>query len=157
MYRKQLLCILLAMVTSASCAHKKVGEPGATASLPRNPAGTLYWIDEIGSTKNPTPDHPVNVSLSSDLNVVGWAVDRQAQAAAGGVDIVIDGTPYAASYGGDRTDVAEGQKLPAFRYTGFTFSTPAELLKGVHSIRVRILTTDQKSYYETPNIKVIIQ
>lgn len=84
-------------------------------------------------------------------------MDKQTQAPAGDVDVVIDNIPYAASYGLDRVDVAVGQKVSAYRKSGWWFSMPAYRLKGTHTFTVRIVTNDRKSYYEIPILTVSVE
>ena len=124
-------------------------ETGDSASLARKDNKPLYNLEYIGAVVDPAGKQPVRVELGNELLVAGWAVDAPSRAMAGGVEIVIDGTPYTAAYGLPRGDVAEHFKVPAYSNAGFSFRTAATNFgAGRHQIAVRILTNDKRSYYE---------
>jgi hypothetical protein len=161
MWSHRLIFILLgAQSLYVACSSNKAGPPvatGATQNLTRNPGTTLFWVDEIGSVKNPYENKSVKVSSAGDFTAVGWAVDKETEMPAGGVDVVIDNTTYAATYGLDRPDVADGQKVPAYLHSGWSFSMPAAPLKGPHRLTIRIVSSDRKSYYEIPPATLIVE
>jgi hypothetical protein len=129
---------------------------GATQHLSAKKGSTLFWVDEIGATKNPYGQGSVTVPSGGALTGWGWAVDQQAQTTAGGVDIAIDDVPYAATYGIDRPDVADGHHIPGYRSSGWRFSLPIAAFKGRHTLTLRIVTSDRKAYYETPPLTLIV-
>jgi len=149
-----------AQFLALSCSSNQVGLPAATGitqNLTRNAGTTLYWVDEIGGIGNPYGSKSIRVSAVGEFTARGWAVDKQSQTPAGGVDIVLDNIPYGASYGLDRLDVADGQKVAAYRQSGWQFSMPASRLKGTHALTVRIVSNDRKSYYEIPTLTLSVE
>jgi hypothetical protein len=105
------------------------------------------------------PKGPVTIDSAtiSDVIIAGWAVDSAARTEAGGVFINVDGkTDIPASYGTERPDVAVVNKNPRYKQSGFAAVVPvASMGKGQHSLTLRILTADRKSYYE-PAEKIVL-
>jgi hypothetical protein len=88
----------------------------------------------------------------------GWAFDEPNKAAASGVDIVIDSIPYSANYGSDRSDVAEHFQNPSYRNCGFQMTmAPRQLPKGSHSVVVRVIAQDRKTYYQSPAVPFTVE
>jgi len=143
-----------------SCSGPKTGPPpatGVTPALSRSSETTLYWVDEVGDVKNPYQRKSIEVSAAAPFKVRGWAVDERAQGLAGGVDVVIDNVAYAARYGIERADVADARKNAAYRNSGFEFSMSADQLsKDSHTLTIRFIASDRKTYYETPALVVTI-
>lgn len=133
-------------------------EPGITAKLGRTQGIPLYWVDDVGPIQNPYARGSARLALSDSFVVRGWAVDQQAKALASGVELVIDKKTYRIQYLLDRPDVADGQKNPAYRASGFLANFPASVLgRGAHVISLRVLANDGKSYSETPDLPVTIE
>jgi hypothetical protein len=108
------------------------------------------YIDRIGGTDNPFSRGSVVIARSDQLTLLGWAIDPDSTALAAGVDVAIDGVPYAARYGLDRPDVAAAFKAPACRQSGVEFSMPAALLsKAEHRLTLRVVPQGKKLYYES--------
>jgi len=97
------------------------------------------------------------IPLKENVVVAGWAVDVLSKDAAGGVIIDIDGKLYAAYYGGERQDVADAYKNPAYRYSSFASSMPALTIgPGKHTLSLKVLTNDKNAYY-SPEQKVVLE
>lgn len=166
---KKLASILLGSVLAASLAviiscgrseapSKPSVEPnGLSAHLTRIDGPPIYSIEKVGDTGPPGPGI-ITISQDAQFAVLGWAVDRAAKVAAGGVDVVIDGKPYAAVYGDVRTDVADHFKIPAYGPCGFKFSVPAAAFdKGIHHFVVRVINSTKTAYWEDIPFAVQIQ
>jgi hypothetical protein len=115
-------------------------------------------IDQIGTTRSPFGAGSVHVSASDELRVSGWAVDHPSRAAAGGVDVVIDRTPYPSTYGATRDDVADYFQRPAYRESGFAAGIPAgAIVKGEHALTLRVVASDGRCYYQSRPIPVTVE
>jgi hypothetical protein len=128
--------------------------PGISQNLTRNPATPECVLDNIGQVSNPAAQKSVQVPGDASFGITGWAVDATNKAPAGGIDAVIDGAPYAAHYGSTRTDVANHFNQPAYLNSGFElFVAPGQLSKGPHSVAIRVISNDKKSYYQGPVVQ----
>jgi hypothetical protein len=133
--------------------------PEPTSLSPRDGV-TQFSIDQINEKRIDWTD-PQGAKISgnqpvakgqSELSVSGWAIDQPAGDLSGGVLICIDGRLYPAYYGLDRDDVAQALKFPKYRYSGFEASIPiSELQEGEHKLSIRVVTSDQSSYYSPSN------
>jgi hypothetical protein len=126
-------------------------EPPSPATLA--PAGLDSVADlNIINTRSPADYHgsvPVDSSTNPVVTVLGFAVDRQAQRAAGGVFATIDGnTDIPMEYGLSRPDVAAAFHNNDYDLTGFqgSFSTNG-LSKGRHVLSFKVISADQTHYY----------
>jgi len=112
---------------------------------------TLFALDDLGG-QAPKPNAPlaVNPQQTPTITLSGWAVDQRVKGKAGGVIINIDGkTDMVANYGTPRPDVAANFKNPEYANTGFRATIDASTLdKGRHTLTMRVITADQKGYYE---------
>src|SRR6185503_19510825 len=116
--------------------------PGVTEHLPSREAGFMYAIDVVGPVNSPL-GKTVSAFVTRALKVSGWAVDSPSKQAASNVDVVIDGVPYAATYGLPRVDVASQFKVKSYRKSGYEFSMPAGgLRKGTHTLCIRVVASD---------------
>ncbi len=93
-----------------------------------------------------------SVELGTDgalLIIDGWAIDSLASDVAGGVAVILDGTPHPAHYGMERGDVArtlENQKLV---FSGFRCPISAkDIAPGKHSLVLKIQSRDRKAVFE---------
>jgi hypothetical protein len=122
---------------------------GITAVLRRVEIRTLFFtIDQMGGLGIGRGD-PAVFGRSDRVIVRGWAIDPVNKSPASGVDVAIDGIPYRARYGLDRPDVASYFKMPSYVQSGFEFSIPAAGLgNGTHSLTIRVINKEKKSYYE---------
>jgi len=131
--------------------------PGISQNLTRNLAAATVAscvLDNIGQVGNPAAQKSVQVPGDTAFGITGWAIDEVAKAPAGGVDEVIDGVPYSAHYGSERTDVAAHFNQPGYRNSGFELMVaPGQLNKGPHSVSIRVISSDKKSYYQGPVVQ----
>lgn len=135
-------------------------EAGVTDKLQRTDAVTSFWVDHVGRTQNPLADGRSSVRLADEgtITVDGWAIDEPHTNVAAGVELVIDGTPYRATYGIARPDVATYKGSVAYTNSGFTVSFPAGGLgRGTHTLSLRIIASDRSCYYSTPEWSTVIQ
>ena len=135
---------------------------GAGTALSQNlrprPGYTNHYVDMIGPVFDPLKKQPVRVPGTGPIKVSGFAVDAPAKAPAGGVDIVIDGVPYRATYGSPRPDVAASFKRPAMGAAGYEYTIPAGALKpGPHQLQVRIIAADVKTYYTGDTVPFTVE
>ena len=126
--------------------------------MARTQRAPRYYVDQIGALPNPVVERAVEVAASATLNINGWAADPDARMPLPAIDIVIDSVPYAATYGMERPDVASYLKRPDLTKSGFLFVVPAsQLSPGAHTISLRIVCPDNKSYFEAPPYQVMIR
>ena len=167
-----MVCILIA-VASACIPQSKSDNPGAgseTASPQKvsristglvevGPA-TDYNIEHVGDVVQPAPDTVVPFQIAADLDVDGWAVDERNKVSPGGIDVVVDGKHYPATYGIARPDVVTHFKnhgAPgAYIGSGFACKIPgAQIGPGSHVLAIHVITGDAKGYYVTAPVKVL--
>jgi hypothetical protein len=156
-------CIaVLGLAVLISCGKKDVPPaapaaawtPGISQDLTRNPAATSAVIDNIGPVSNPAAQKSVVVSGAVTFGITGWAIDEPNKAPAGGVDAVIDQAPYRAHYGSPRPDVATHFSNPVYGSSGYELMVaPGQLSPGPHSVSIRIISNDRKSYYQGPVVQ----
>ncbi len=93
---------------------------------------------------------PAATPADAPITLNGFGFDPVAKVPAKGVDLVIDGKAYAATYGGSRPDVARYFKAPGLVLTGYTMTLPAgALAKGPHAVIVRVIAADGAGYFES--------
>ncbi len=121
-------------------------------------ATTSFSLDALNDTSLAgPPPMPIAVARGIAVTLRGWAVDAPNSMAAGGVIVSVDTTNYLATYGVERTDVATALANSAYRLCGFTITFPADMLAaGRHTLAIKVLTNDRKSYYQ-PDQKVDIE
>jgi hypothetical protein len=101
---------------------------------------------------------PIKVSPDSVLKVMGFAVDQERGQPAGGVDVVVDSSAYAAQYGLPRGDVGHALKNDAYQAVGFTFAMPARTFQpGTHKVYIRIISADKQTYKDGPGVLISIK
>ena len=129
-----------------STAQKATGITGTLSKLPGAP---LWNIESVGPVNNAWEKKAFDLPTHGKIAIVGWAVDQQAKAAAGGVEIAIDGNPFAAQYGKPRPDVASAYQVPSYGNAGYSLELTAETFApGTHTAFVRILSSDRKGFWE---------
>lgn len=91
----------------------------------------------------------VSAQRTATIQIVGWAIDRNATRPAGAIFLESDGkTLIAGQYGLPRPDVAANFKNPALQAVGFLFSFSAgELRIGDHAIDLVVVGATGKTYY----------
>lgn len=135
--------------SSSSTDNRLPQATGASQNLVKRQGGPLWNLESVGPVNNAWAQKSFDLPSHGELTLIGWAVDQQAKAPAGGVDIVIDGVPYAAKYGKSRPDVAVSFGVPAYSNSGYAFDLMAEHLPpGAHTLFVRVLANDGKSFWE---------
>jgi hypothetical protein len=124
---------------------------GRSAGLRRLEQEPVYQLEMLGTAAAPFANQPVRLPRTGEIVASGWAVDPATNTAADGVDVVIDGIPYAAQHGMDRPDVANYHKVPGYLKSGFELVMPAESLPaGDHHLSVRVLPAGGTAYAEGP-------
>jgi hypothetical protein len=130
---------------------------GISQNLTRSAAATSCVLDNIGPVANPAAQKSVEVSGATTFGITGWAIDEVNKTTAAGVDEVIDGKPYSAHYGSARTDVATHFNQPNYNNSGFELMVaPGQLTKGPHSVSIRVISSDKKSYYQGPVVQFTV-
>ena len=130
---------------------------GTSRGLPRESNIHSCFVDWINSVPAGTA-REVSVSFGDSTIFDGWAAEAQSGTLAGGVDVVVDGIPYRATYGSARDDVAEAQRNPALRNSGFRFTlAPVYLSRGFHSFTIRVIALDGRAYYEGPSGRLVVK
>lgn len=116
-----------------------------------NGTTSSYNVDEINGQWDGMKDTYIinSVTEGEPITVTGWAFDQNARTPAGKLFITIDDKyDIPASYGLDRADVAEYFKEKNYRYSGYTaWISPLTLDRGTHTVSLKIVTADDKSYY----------
>jgi hypothetical protein len=131
--------------------------PGASKELKRNNEPPFCNFDYLGPIHYPLTQKAPQLSGDEEILVAGWAADPSKKLLAGGVDVVIDGTPFKAGYGTDRTDVASHFNAPAIAKSGFQLSIPKkQLTKGPHGMAIRVITAEKNSYNEGPTLQFTV-
>jgi hypothetical protein len=126
--------------------------------LPLISGSTAYSLDTLDDREIKADQTVVIDSQSEDsLIITGWAIDQLAGQAAGGVFVSIDGqTDIQAMYGLDSSKVANAHHNKQYRNSGFKASFAKSILtKGQHGLSLKIVTHDQKSYYQTGQVTVL--
>ena len=155
MIKKTILLLTILLILSCNKVNPIEDKP----SLPKKqiPMQTQCSIDTINNIFINQKQQPIVIPLKTNVVVSGWAVDVLSKDAAGGVIIDIDGKLYAAYYGGERQDVAEAYKNPAYRYSSFASSMPSLTIgPGKHTLSLKVLTNDKNAYYSSEQ-KVVFE
>lgn len=163
---------VLAVAVSTSCGDKKDEPgvpvkssrpvvpalvPGITQNLTRNEKPATYHLDRIGPINNPVPKQTFQLAGDASTEIVGWAIDTVAKKVAGGVEVLIDSSAFTAHAGMNRTDVADYFKRPDYITAGFDLTLPpGQLTKGEHSISIRVIANDKKSYYQGDLLNFVV-
>ena len=131
--------------------------PGISQNLTRSELAPLCVLDNIGPVADPAKQKSVQVSGDATFGITGWAVDEAKKLPAGAVDVVVDQAPYSAHYGSERKDVANHFNQPEYRNSGFELMiAPGQLAKGQHSVSIRVISNDKKSYYQGPVVQFAV-
>lgn len=131
---------------------------GISQGLARSKAAPFYNFDTLGSVQFPATKNGIQISADVVNAVSGWALDVSKKGPAGAVDVVIDGNPYSAQYGIDRSDVAEHFNRPDYAKCGFQLVlAPRQMSTGQHAVAIRVISSDQKSYNEGPVVQFTVR
>jgi hypothetical protein len=126
---------------------------GASEGLAKRTEFAAFYLDRVGEALDPANKQPAGTPGDAPILLSGFGFDPVAKTPAKGVDVVIDGKAYAASYGAAREDVANYFKSPGLTATGYTVTLPAGfLVNGPHKIAVRVIAADGTGYFESPPI-----
>lgn len=142
--------------TAGNQDNAPVGNQAAksTAALTPVTGETAIYIDFVNN-QAPSPEKPVVVKAQEtpQFMVSGWAVDKPAQSAAGGVIMVIDGNvEVPTKYGDARPDVAKFLDNPNYTKSNFVgWVNASTITKGQHILSFKVLTADKRGYYYLPN------
>lgn len=143
--------------TPAASAAPPPLTPGATVNLTLSQTAPQYTFDSLGPINYPELQKSNQVSGDTNIIVSGWALDKAANTTAGGVDVVLDQTPYRARYGISRGDVADHFKRPDYINCGFQLIlAKGQMAKGQHTIAIRVISSDRKSYGQGPLVKFTV-
>jgi hypothetical protein len=143
--------------TSAPPATPPPLAAGISQGLTKNSAPPAYNFDSLGSINYPAVQKSNEISSATETLASGWALDVSQKGVAGGVDVVIDQVPYSAKYGSVRKDVADHFKCPDCTNSGFQLTLArGQLTKGPHTINVRVISPDKKSYNEGPVVQFTV-
>ena len=150
------LAWVLATLGTTACISKDSKAP--QAALVRLEAPAVCNLEKLASTVEPPAQSTVVVRGAQLLTALGWAVDAEAKTAASGVNLVLDGKAYPATYSIAREDVAGHFGVPAYRNSGFDATIPlASVGKGRHTVVVQVVAANGKGYYEGKPVFVDIQ
>jgi hypothetical protein len=126
---------------------------GMSAGLTGRPGWSNFYLDHVGLAPDPINRQPAVTPASMPIVLNGFGFDPIAKAPAKGVDVVVDGKVYGATYGRARRDVARFTKVPALVPVGFTTTLPIGTVPiGEHKVVVRVIAADGASYFESPPI-----
>ena len=143
--------------SSPSAPEASRVEDGTSRALTRVEGTPTHNLDRIQKVDGPYGQQSIRISSVSDTELAGWAVDGLVKKEAGGVDIVVDGKVYKANYGLDRPDVTKVLKFPATK-SGFSLVIPGNSLsRGSHTVSVRVIANDGKSYAEGPTLTFVAE
>jgi hypothetical protein len=170
-----LTMVVMAIAVSVSCGKKEADATptaenhpaaapappplaaGISQDLKKNPTAPFYNFDSLGSVNYPAVQKDIRVSGDTDMAVSGWALDESKKSTAGGVDVVLDQVPHNAHYGLERSDVASHFKRPDYAGSGFQLVVArGQLTKGPHTVSVRVISSDKKSYNEGPAVQFTV-
>jgi hypothetical protein len=114
----------------------------------------LFYLDQFGSVRDPLAVSHLKVPLEEHVVVTGWALDARRRRPAAAVDLVLDGTPYRASIGISRADVAAAHGDPAYVRSGFRARFPSgAVTAGSHELEVRVVVNGGREYYPAARIR----
>jgi len=132
-------------------------QPGISQSLTRSKTEAFYNFDSLGPVSYPAAQKTITLPGDSEISVSGWALDASKKGPAGAVDVVLDGNPYSANYGTDRTDVAAHFNRPDYTKSGFQLLLArGQFTKGAHAVSIRVIASDKKSYSEGPIVQFTV-
>lgn len=144
------LLAIFAIVLS-SCSDKGFfSEPAQSAlngmnNLNKELQFSLDWINK----NQITPGE--NVVQGDFIEVVGWAVDAEANQPASKVYLSIGGNLFTTEYGIVRDDVANYFKNPAMQKCGFKAKIARTTLpSGVYPLEIKVIGADKTGYLSSP-------
>jgi hypothetical protein len=143
-----LLLVLTACSRPAQPTEVPADAIAITQTLPKLPGGPLWNIEKVG-VNAVGESKSFDVPARDKFTILGWAVDQQAKAPAGGVEGVVDGVPYPAEYGRPRPDVATTFGVASYANSGYSLELLGQrFAPGAHRLAIRVLANDRKAYWE---------
>ena len=141
--------------TASNAAPPAAAGPAPlSGGLPKNAAFPGYYLDHLGAVADPRTKQPAIVAAGQPILFDGFGFDPIAKRPAKGVDVVVDGHPYATTYGDARPDVAEFNKSPLLKNVEFKTTLPPNAISpGNHVVVVRVIASGGADYFESPEIK----
>ena len=137
-----------AAAAAAQAGEPTLGPPGSDG-LSARPEPAMFALDLINEAQDPL-HRPAAIKGGAPVTFAGWAYDPVAKVGAKGVDLVIDGVAYGATYARPRPDVAAYFRNDALGATGFAATLPSRVLKrGRHKLVVRVISADGTSYFDS--------
>jgi hypothetical protein len=119
---------------------------------------THYSVNRVGEQVVKDAKQPIAIT-GNMLSIRGWAFDKAAKEAAGGVYIKIGDKSFPAT-ATPSPGIAKNFKNPALSKSGFSLNVPVNQIgKGQFDISVFVLTSNQKAAYAplpVKNIKIKI-
>jgi glycosyltransferase involved in cell wall biosynthesis len=129
-----------------------------SSGLGRSEQEPFFCLDILNGVVDPFHSTHTVVMAGSSLVLSGWAADGVAKSAAGGVEIVLDGTSYRATYGLIRPDVSAHFHSEAYTSCGFEIVLPFSLVnRGAHELTIRVISADKEMFYESVALKFIAE
>jgi len=126
---------------------------GQSEGLPKRAEPADFTFDHIGQAFDPLNRKPARTARDRAIAFDGFAFDPVRRIPGHGVDVVVDGKAYGATYGKARPDVAGYFKAPVLTDVGFTLTLPARSLAvGPHTASIRVLSSDGAAYFQGPPI-----
>jgi hypothetical protein len=137
------------------------GEPTiVTSSLTSIGSDTYFSLDTINGQIVAKTASPliINSDQEGTITITGWAVDKQANATARAVFIIIDGKlDLPTLYGEDRPDVAVAYGNSHFEYSGYIASFSSLILtKGQHTLSLEIVALNGPYFYYEQNVAYFV-
>jgi len=131
--------------------------PGVSQSLRASDRQSVSVLDNINNVNGPASELSIHVPGNQAIMFAGWAIEEPRNSVAQGVDVVIDGTTYAATYGFERRDVAQHFRHQEFLKSGFRLALPANALTtGSHVVKIRTISMDMKTFYEGMSVRFTV-
>ncbi len=131
-----------------------------TSSMTSIGSDTYFSLDTINGRIASNTSSPVIIHSDQEetITITGWAADKQTNATARAVFIVIDGKlELPTLYGGDRPDVAAAYRNSRFEYSGYIASFSALILaKGQHTLSLEIVALNGPYFYYEQNVAYFV-
>ena len=121
----------------------------------RLPDPAFGGVDGVNGVTSPTPGTVIPIN-GDKIDIAGNYVDAVKGEAAAGVIVMIDKTPFVATYGGERPDIAKALNNPKYLKSQFHVEVPTSAVgKGIHDLRIRVIASDKSGYYESGSIATL--
>jgi hypothetical protein len=114
----------------------------------------LFYLDRLGTVRDPLGVSRVRVPLAEHVVVAGWALDAGRRRPAVAVDLVLDGATYRATVGISRADVAAAHGDQAYVRSGFQARfPPGAVTAGSHVLEIRVVVNGGREYYPAARMR----